>query len=400
MYSLGIIFFEMCHSLKTGMERDQVLRALRSKDHNLPADFQKSDKAVQGEIIEMLISHKPSERPSTSELLQSGKIPLQIQDETIRQALQGLWNPDSPHYHKMMSALFSQPTKPAKDLAWDMDSTSSYGSNELLLQQTVKERLIQVFRRHGAVEAARPRLFPRSKFYSTNVAQLLDSSGTLLQLPYDLTLPYARLLAKRPPSAQKTFSFDEVYRDLYTGGQPRSHGEVDFDIVSRDARDLALKEAETIAVINEIVDAFPSLQSTEMCFHISHSDLLDMIMDFCRIDKTQRATIKDVISKLNIGQWTWQKIRHELRSPSLGIPSTSLDDLARFDFRGNNASSGQDAEMADWRQTPLIKRSRVSWTYSAVATVRTDALRSLLISPRSTSTRKCSTYSEKSTSRR
>ena len=386
MYSLGIIFFEMCHSLKTGMERDQVLRALRSKDHVLPADFSKPEKAVQGEIIEMLISHKPSERPGTTELLQSGKIPLQIQDETIRQALQGLWNADSPHYNKMMSALFSQPTKPAKDLAWDLNSTTPCGSNELLLQQTVKERLIQVFRHHGAVEAARPRLFPRSKFYSTNVAQLLDSSGTLLQLPFDLTLPYARLLAKRPPSAQKTFSFDDVYRDLYTGGQPSSHGEVDFDIVSRDARDLALKEAETMAVINEIVDAFPSLKSTEMCFHISHSDLLDMIMDFCRIEETQRATVKEVVSKLNIGQWTWQKIRHELRSPSLGIPSTSLDDLARFDFRGSNASSCQEAMVADWWQTCPTKHSRASLTYSAAAAMQTDALRSLLISPRSTNT--------------
>lgn len=334
MYSLGIIFFEMCHHLKTGMERDYVLRGIRSKDYTLPSDFDKPDKALQGEIIKSLIRHRASERPTTVELLQSGKIPLQIQDETIRHALQGLWNPDSPHYHKMMSALFSQPTKPAKDLAWDMDATTSHGTNELLLQLTVKEKLISVFRRHGAVEMTRPLLFPRSKYYSANVAQVLDSSGTLLQLPFDLTLPYARLLAKRLPSAPKTYAFADVYRDLYTGGQPRGHGEVDFDIVSCDALDLALKEAEVISVMNEILDTFPSLQSAEMCFHVNHADLLDLILSFCRIEPAQRSTVKDVISKLNIGQWTWQKIRNELRSPSLGISSTTLDDLSRFDFRG------------------------------------------------------------------
>ena len=324
----------MCYPLKTGMERDQVLRSIRHKDHHLPVDFQKPEKAVQGSIIQELISHRPHERPTTTELLQSGKVPLQIQDETIRQALKNAWDPSSPHYHKMVAALFSEPTNSAKDFAWDVDPTGSHGPKELLMQQAVKERLVSVFRRHGAIETTRPMLFPRSKYYSANVVQLLDASGTLLQLPYDLTLPNARMLAKRPPAAQKTFSFADVYRDLYTGGQPRGHGEVDFDIASPDNLDLALKEAEVITVLNEILDTFPSLYTTEMCFHISHSNLLDLILEFCRIEVAQQPIVKDVISKLNIGQWTWQKIRNELRSPSLGIASTSLDDLARFDFRG------------------------------------------------------------------
>lgn len=324
----------MCHPLKTGMEREQVLRALRKENHTLPADFQKPEKALQGEIIKLLLNHRPSERPSTTELLRGGKIPLQIEDETIRQALQSLWDPNSPYYHKMMSALFSQPTKPAKDYAWDIGSTITYETDELLLQGLVKDKLVSVFRRHGAIETTRPLLLPRSKYYTANVVQLLDSSGNLLQLPYDLTLPYARLIAKQIPAAQKTYAFGTVYRDLYTGGQPRGHGEVDFDIISHEPHDLSLKEAEVIKVIDEVIDTFPSLQSAPMCFHINHSDLLDLVMEFCRISVSQRPAVKDVISKLNIGQWTWQKIRNELRSPSLGISATSVDDLARFDFRG------------------------------------------------------------------
>ncbi|KAI9805200.1 MAG: hypothetical protein M1825_001036 [Sarcosagium campestre] len=333
MYSLGIIFFEMCLPLKTAMERDAVVRALREKNHALPAEFSKPEKAIQGDIITSLVNHRPSERPSTTELLRGGKLPMQIEDETIRQALRGLADSKSPHYRKMMSALFSQPTEAAKDYAWDLGFTASYGPNELLLQGIVKETLISIFRRHGAVETTRPLLFPRSNLYAGNVAQLLDTSGTLLQLPYDLTLPYARSIAKKAPAAQKSFAFGSVYRDLFTGGQPRSHGEVDFDIVSFDTLDLALKEAEVLKVIDEIIDAFPPLQAAEMVFHLNHSALLDLIMEFCRIPAPKRPAVKDIISKLNIGQWTWQKIRNELRSPSLGVWSTSLDDLECFDFR-------------------------------------------------------------------
>jgi translation initiation factor 2-alpha kinase 4 len=47
-----------------------------------------------------------------------------------------------------------------------------------------------------------------------------------------------------------------------------------------------------------------------------------------------RSAVADVLSKLNIQQWTWQKIRNELRSPLIGVSATSLDDLQRFDFRG------------------------------------------------------------------
>ena len=40
IYSLGIIFFEMCYKpLPTGMERVQVLGQLRLKEINFPEDF-------------------------------------------------------------------------------------------------------------------------------------------------------------------------------------------------------------------------------------------------------------------------------------------------------------------------------------------------------------------------
>ncbi|KAL4807775.1 anticodon binding domain of tRNAs-domain-containing protein [Aspergillus unguis] len=333
MYSLGVIFLEMCHPLPTGMERDQTLRAIREKHHVLPESFQDSDKVVQGRIIESLLSHSPAERPSASELLQSGQIPLQVEEETFRRAIMHLLSdPSSPDYKKILSAIFSQSPKKAEDIAWDMDSRGAPAANELLMHGLVKERLTSIFRRHGAVETTRQMLFPKSPHYSNDV-RLLDASGNMLQLPFDLTLPNARAIPRQDPSLEKTFSFGTVYRDTPHSGEPRTHKEVDFDIVSRNTLDLALKEAEVIKVLDEIIEEFPPLRASPMCFLINHSDLLQLIMEFCRIKPSQIPLVKEVISRLNVGKYSMQKIRSELRSPTIGVASTSLDELARFDFR-------------------------------------------------------------------
>ncbi|KAF3482395.1 serine/threonine-protein kinase GCN2 [Arthroderma uncinatum] len=334
MYSLGIIFFEMCHPLETGMERDRTLQDIRQRQHTLPDTFKLPEKVVQGEIIMSLISHRPSERPTTTELLQSDKIPLQVEEEMFRKAVMGLLSdPDSPDYKKILSAIFSQPQKKFEDLAWDMDSRASPTATELLLHGMIKDRLTSLFRKHGAVETSRQSLFPRSPHYGPGVVRLLDPAGNLVQLPYDLTLPNARALPKQDLSIEKAFSFGTVYRESVHRCEPRGHKEVDFDIVSYNTLDLPLKEAEVIKVLDEIIDEFPPLKSTQMCFHINHSDLLEAVVGFCRITPEQRPIVKEVISKLNIGQYTMQKIRSELRSPSIGVPSTSIDDLSRFDFR-------------------------------------------------------------------
>jgi translation initiation factor 2-alpha kinase 4 len=338
MYSLGIIFFEMCYPLGTGMERAQTIGALREKECTLPEIFRTPEKALQCDVIESLVSHRPSERPLSGELLRSGKIPVHIEDETIQQALKGLSDPGSPYYNKMMAALFSlTPAREVKNYTWDVGTASGVSGAEastLILQQLVKAKLCSIFRRHGAIETQRQLLFPRSSHYShNNVAQLLDSSGTLVQLPYDLTMPNARTIAQKKPAADKTFAFGNVYRNAFSGGAPRSNGEADFDIVSYDASDVALKEAEVMKVLDEVIEEFPFFAGSQMCFHVNHSDLLDLVLDFARISLAQRSAVKEILSRLNIHQNTWTKIRNELRAPSLGVPSTSLDDLARFDFR-------------------------------------------------------------------
>ncbi|KAK3378541.1 anticodon binding domain of tRNAs-domain-containing protein [Podospora didyma] len=333
MYSLGVIFFEMSYPPMLGMQRAMVLEQVRRSPPVLPSDLKATDKHHL-EILLSLLTHSPKERPSSTELLKSGKLPVQMESEVIRRAIARLADPSSPYFQKTLSMLFDRPIEQAKDYAWDMSSTGPSAS-DLMRQYIVKDTLISIFRRHGAVEAPTACLYPRSSHYGPNAVRLLDQNGTVLQLPFDLMMGHARSLARiaNGPVAQRSYSFGNIFRDRGDGGQPDIYGEVDFDIVTTDALDLALKEAEVIKVLDEIVTAFPTTSSTPICFHLGHSDLLNLIFEYCEVETSARRGASEVLSKLNIRNFTWHKVRGELRSPLVGISATSVDELQRFDFR-------------------------------------------------------------------
>lgn len=340
MYALGLIFFEMCTTFKTNMERVQTLFRLRDKTQGLPATL--IDKPKESQIVESLIKHEPRERPSSSTLLNSGILPEQINDEHVRVALSGLSDPNSPYFRRMMSALFSQPSSQlVQDQMWEADTarnidhtlSTSYSLHEAF----AKHKIESVFRRHGAIQMERQKLIPKSDIYgATNkVAQFLDSSGTIVQLPFDLTLPWARKVAKSATMVpQKTFTFGQVFRSVPYGGAPSSSNEVDFDILSSCGdHNLRLKDAEVLKVMDEILEEIPSVRNASICFHISHDRLIDLILDFCRITGNRRDAVKEIVGKLDVQQWTWEKIRVELRASDIGVPASALDDLAKFAFR-------------------------------------------------------------------
>lgn len=241
-------------------------------------------------------------------------------------------DPNSPFYEKILSTLFSRKVDPAKDFVWDMH-TQSPAAAELLRQRVVKETLVSIFKCHGAVELPTPAIYPHSAHH-TNAVRLLDNNGTLLQLPFDLKMGRARMLAKsNNVGLQQSYSFGTVFREQHGGGQPTQIGVVDFDIVATDTLDLSLKEARVLTVVDDIITTFPSLSSSQMAFQLGHSDLLQLIFDFCSVEHSTRRATAEVLSKLNVQGMTWQKLRGELRSPQCGVSATSVDELQRFDFR-------------------------------------------------------------------
>ncbi|PSK56571.1 hypothetical protein B9Z65_6195 [Elsinoe australis] len=344
MYSLGIIFFEMCFPLPTAMERDKVIRQIRQKEHKLPEMYSDPAKTDQGSVILSLINHTPSERPTSAELLRSGKVPTQIEDEAIRTALVNLKTSGSPYFQKVMSALFTQShDQRVKNIAWDArddaddDDEPIAAPEELLRIKSITRSIAEtVFRRHGAEEVQREQIFPRADLYSSpTVFQLLDPTGNLLQLPYDLTLPHARQLGREPPPVGRSYTFGQVFRDVGKGGPPNVHGEVDFDIVSSAGDDTVIHDAEVIKVVDEIINEVPALYDGKgkMVYHLNHANILSAILDHCRVEQSARSAVTDILSKLNVHHHNWQKVQAELRSPLLAIPSTVVDEISRFDFR-------------------------------------------------------------------
>ncbi|KAK9367122.1 kinase-like domain-containing protein [Lipomyces kononenkoae] len=334
MYSLGIIFFEMCYPLKTGMERVQVLKNLRKASVTFPRDFP-GEKVRELTIIEHLLDHQPANRPSARELLHSGQLPVRIEDEMIQQTLRSLTDPSSPWLPQVRDALFSKSHDLVKDVLYDK-IPNAINVDDLVLQGQVKEKLTTIFRLHGAVEVpTHSVVFPKSTVYNVpNRYQLLDPAGTVLQLPYDLTLPYARVLARTTPPYKRSFTFGSVYRSEDPGGgggEPRAYAEVDFDILSHDPSGYAVEEAEVMKVLDQIVNEFLVSDKLHVFFYLNHADLLEMIMDACRINQAQRPAVLMLLSKLNMSL-SMKDIKNELRAKST-VSSAALDDLDKFDFR-------------------------------------------------------------------
>lgn len=110
IYSLGIIFFEMCHGrFETRMERIQTLINLRKIEIILPPNW--DDKVpAQRNLVKKLLDHDPNSRPSCQEILKGDDLPpAQFEWNHFQVAMkQTLTNPKSKAYKYLISSCFDQ----------------------------------------------------------------------------------------------------------------------------------------------------------------------------------------------------------------------------------------------------------------------------------------------------
>ncbi|SCV05568.1 LANO_0H10352g1_1 [Lachancea nothofagi CBS 11611] len=335
MYSLGIIFFEMVYPFKTGMERVNDLKMLRTNLVAFPADFDDSRLSIEKKIIRQLLDHDPDKRPNAKSLLHSGLLPVKHQDDVIKEALRHLADPSSPWQQQVRESLFAQPYSITNDILFDNHKLTSTPFDQLLKSQMMEE-ITKIFKRHGAVENSETSIiFPKAPIYSTqNVYEILDKGGSILQLQYDLTYPMARYVAKGPNCANKQFRVQHVYRppqQMQSSTEPRKFIEVDFDIISPSSSESTFHDAESIKVVDEIITQLPIFGKINTVFNMNHADILDSVFSFCSIDKAQRSLVSHMLSQVGFAK-TFKDVKSELKSV-LNISSTSLNDLEIFDFR-------------------------------------------------------------------
>ncbi|KAJ2890840.1 eukaryotic translation initiation factor 2-alpha kinase, partial [Coemansia aciculifera] len=285
MYSLGIIFFEMCYPLNTAMERANVLHNLRKPEIVFPDDFPAEKMQLQYRIIKHLLNHNPRARLSSAELLESDLLPPKMEDEYIRETIKTIANPSQPYFAKLMESLFALSTDK------HIDATFDYRSNDIQAEQLnavfldrIRELMTRVFRTHAAVELSTPALTPKTELLDMyqRPALYLDPKGNVVQLPYDQTVPFARYVARTKMTEIKRYCFDRYFVANAVGGQPISYTAASFDAVTNRSAH-AVAAAEVISVACEVFDELPAFRTMSTVLMINHMCVLDAILAFCGI---------------------------------------------------------------------------------------------------------------------
>ncbi|KAL1501167.1 hypothetical protein ABEB36_006549 [Hypothenemus hampei] len=282
IYSLGIIFFEMCYKpLDTGMERFKILSRLRTKDVVFPEGFAGENERAY-ELIKWLLNHDISKRPTSRELLQSKYLPPPVSArrefrELINQTLN---NQESIDYRYLMNSCFQQYPTAAQDITYDRDPTISAIFKPQNVFKFVKDICVKVFERHGGQILATPLTMPKCKFYEDldSCVNMMEDSGIIVSLPHDLRVPFARFIAWNNLSLFRRYSVERVYKKQKVFGfLPREFYECAFDIVTPTKGNLQA-DAEVLFVVYEILNKLPGIRYKNVVIRLNHTDLFKWIL--------------------------------------------------------------------------------------------------------------------------
>jgi translation initiation factor 2-alpha kinase 4 len=373
MYAMGIILFEMNYRFGSDAERYHLLTQVRTKAITLPKEMQLPDKANQAQIITTLLTHEPKERPSSMEVLEGGLIPTYIVNDPTRNTVETITTDP-----KIMEVVFDHQAKhgftTAQNYNFDDDLKMAHGET-LRAKMNVKEILTAVFRRHGALESERSILLPPSDFEKDKAAvRLMTIGGRVVQLPHDLTLPNARILAKNKNLDRHTFTFGHTYRHVAGNMHPTTYGEVNYNLVSLNGLDLALREAEIFKVVDELSEVFPIFDRKSVVININHANILDAMMKYSEIPEDKWAVVKNLLGSYSHLPTQQSKLRTTLREPGIDLSSENVDKLMKFDFRGPLEEAmkkirnilGEISQELD----PTFRHLEALWTYAKRFQVR------------------------------
>lgn len=261
-----------------------------------------------------------------------------------------------------MNALFTYTTDKHQDFAYDYNSNatgafSSVDYFETVVSTRIISQVSSILEKHAAIMLSAPLFSPKLSHNIHRGVNVLDSSGTIVQLPHDLTFPWCRFISRVSPMPAhlKRYAIDRVFRVNPAGGQPRSVLECDFDIVTRSDTDHHgfVPDAEVVSTLCQIIDQFPSNlgKSSEFDLIINHCDVLDAILDFSGAPKDEES--RSIVYRI------LEQERASLNTRStmlqrLGLDRAISDKLVLFDFGGK---STMDFSTAVARLQTLLKDS-------------------------------------------
>ncbi len=263
MFSLGVVLFEMhMEPFRTKMERSKVMSELRDRG-KYPSAFEDRVTLSAQKVIEWLMQHDPSARPSAKELQSSPLLPpkMEVKRAYLQETLNSIRHLHSVSFSRIVEAIHSRHNPEYVEYTFDQDRLKHIAeiqgpivsSCATALHSTMRT----VFETHGAIPLSPPILMPAKQ--SSNGVQLLDKGGQLLMLPSDLTSPFARYMARKGVYNIKRYQFGTVYRPAEPDQHPHEMEEVDFDtvtVLSPTSPSSGMVVAEAILVTAQILSAF------------------------------------------------------------------------------------------------------------------------------------------------
>ncbi|KAJ8980157.1 hypothetical protein NQ317_014652, partial [Molorchus minor] len=332
IYSLGIILFEMCYKpLDTSMERIKILTKLRLKETVFPEDFVHKQNEKQLFLIRWLLNHDISKRPTSQELLQSEYIPPPVLEERELQELvrHTLSNPHLKGYKYLIASCFKQSVTAAQDITYDKDPSAPNIVKPVQLYDFVKQICVKTFKQHGGQNISTPLLMPKSRFYEglDSCAKLMTHFGSIVSLPHDLRVPFARYVAWNNISLLRRYSIERVYREKKVFGfQPRELYECAFDIVSPSKGSL-MSDAEILYIVYEIINEIPGVKNKHFLIKLNHTSLLKAILLHCGI-KDRHQEVYNMISDVKEGKIP--KYQLQTYFITLGLSDNVINILQNF----------------------------------------------------------------------
>ena len=199
-----------------------------------------------------------------------------------------------------MKAVFSQHVSAVRDVTYDFDVyTGPVYPRNVLAQQMVHESVKSVFLRHGALRVKTAHLAPCTKLFEQLefAVNLMDRSGALVTLPYDLRIPFARYVARKGVVQMRRFDVGCVYRvNRILGAHPKELYECVFDIVTSAPEDL-VPDAEVLLVVAEIIKEFPSLDNKSYYIRVNHTGIIKSFLTSIGVSDERQSELISILQE-------------------------------------------------------------------------------------------------------